>query len=84
MAWHGEAINGVAITCRHVLAPCPAERSYHVPHYCLPCLCRSDKKVEAEWTPQMEAEATHYYLTNYIGELRIINYDEALNQHFTK
>ena len=28
----------------------------------------SDKKVEAEWTPQMEGEATHYYLTNYIGK----------------
>lgn len=35
---------------------------------CAPNPC-SDKKVEAEWTPQMEQEATHYYLTNYIGTL---------------
>ena len=27
----------------------------------------SDKKVEAEWTSEMQTESTHYYLTNYIG-----------------
>lgn len=39
---------------------------------------RSDKKVAAEWTPQMEAEATHYYLTNYIGKNKLRNQTKSL------
>lgn len=35
----------------------------HVTH--APC---STEKVKAAWTPEMEAEATRYYLTNYISE----------------
>ncbi|KAI7842923.1 hypothetical protein COHA_003432 [Chlorella ohadii] len=37
-----------------------------------------DKKVEAEWTPQMEAEATHYYLTNYIDSFSAADIDVAM------
>ncbi|PRW44508.1 plasma membrane [Chlorella sorokiniana] len=37
-----------------------------------------DKKVEAEWTAQMQQEATHYYLTNYIDAFSAADVDVAM------
>lgn len=38
------------------------------------------EKVNAEWTPEMEAEATHFYLTNYINCFCMPDFDMALAQ----
>ena len=70
-AWH--LYRSAALPCSGRPAPAPMQPLPPTPH-------RSGKKVAAQWTPALQEEVTHFYLTNYLDSFSTPEVDRAFAQ----